>query len=132
MDRLWYHRLLDGSVQAGIQTETALKALGYNVDLGSQISAKSPFRLWFFGMPIHSKIKMDIFYLMLVVTLLIVGGCLGFGIRPQPLSGQPATASVAAGGNPEQPSQPEPSTVSINAASDANNKVLTSSGTQSK
>lgn len=45
MDRLWYHRLLDGSVQAGIEAETALKDLGYKVDLGSQISAKSPFKL---------------------------------------------------------------------------------------
>jgi len=43
MDRLWYHRLLDGAVQAGIEAENALKALGYNVDLGSKISAKSPF-----------------------------------------------------------------------------------------
>lgn len=84
MDRLWYHRLLDGSVQAGIEAETALKDFGYKIDLGSQISAKSPFKLWLFGKSIHSKTKMDIFYLMLVVTLLIVGGCLGFGIRPQP------------------------------------------------
>jgi hypothetical protein len=83
MDRLWYHRLLDGSVQAGIEAETALKALGYTVDLGSQISAKSPFVLWLIGKPVHSKTKMDIFYIMLVITLLIVGGCLAFGIRPQ-------------------------------------------------
>ena len=89
MDRLWYHRLLDGSVQAGIEAETALKALGYKVDLGSQISAKSPFALWVLGIPIHSKTKMDIFYLMLVLTLLIVGACLGLGIRPQPAPAAP-------------------------------------------
>lgn len=93
MDRLWYHRLLDGSVQAGIEAEEALKVLGYKVNLGSKISEKSPFTLWFFGYYIHSKTKMDIFYLMLVCTLLIVGSCLGFGIRPQPLPAQPAEMS---------------------------------------
>ena len=36
MDRLWYHRLLDGSVQAGIDAEAAQKQLGYKVDLGSK------------------------------------------------------------------------------------------------
>lgn len=92
MDRLWYHRLLDGSVQAGIQAEIALKSLGYSVDLGSQISAKSPFALWIFGTKIHSKTKMDIFYLMLVLTLLVVGSCLAFGVRPPPVPAQPAKA----------------------------------------
>ena len=46
MDRLWYHRLLDGSVSAGIEAESALKELGYKVDLGSKISEVSPFTLW--------------------------------------------------------------------------------------
>lgn len=85
MDRLWYHRLLEGAVQAGIEAEAALKALGIQVDLGSQISAKSPFTLWLIGQPIHSRTKMDLFYLMLVLTLLIVGGCLALGVRPQPV-----------------------------------------------
>lgn len=83
MDRLWYHRLLDGSVQAGIEAETALKALGYKVDLGSKISAMSPFKLWVFGTKIRSKTKMDIFYWMLVLALLFVAAFLGFGIGPQ-------------------------------------------------
>lgn len=95
MDRLWYHRLLDGSVQAGIEAESALKALGYEVNLGSQISAKSPFTLWVFKYRIHSRVKMDIFYLMLVCTLLLVGCFLAFGIGPQPLSTQPTVMSVA-------------------------------------
>jgi hypothetical protein len=83
MDRLWYHRLLDGSVSAGIEAETALKELGYKVDLGSRISERSPFTLWLTKKKIHSKTKMDMFYLVLVATLLIVALCLGFGIRPQ-------------------------------------------------
>jgi len=84
MDRLWYHRLLDGSVQAGIDAESALKELGYKIDLGSKISEHSPFTLWFTTKKIHSKTKMDLFYLMLLAALLIVALCLGFAIRPQP------------------------------------------------
>lgn len=93
MDRLWYHRLLDGSVQAGIEAENALKELGYKVDLGSKISEKSPFILWGFGKSIHSKSKMDIFYTMIALTLIIVGGCLGLGIRPQTIPTPPASIS---------------------------------------
>ena len=98
MDRLWYHRLLDGAVQAGIQAETALKQLGFTVDLGSQISSKSPFTLWVFKVPIHSKTKMDIFYLMLVVALLFVGGCLAFAVRPQIVPKPPGSTLTALGG----------------------------------
>lgn len=83
MDRLWYHRLLDGSVNAGIDAEAALVQLGYKVDLGSKISESSPFTLWFTCREIHSKSKMDIFYLMLTSALIIVALCLGFGIRSQ-------------------------------------------------
>ncbi len=106
MDRLWYHRLLDGSVQAGIEAETALKAFGYTVNLGSQISAKSPFSLWVFGRAIHSKTKMDIFYLMLVVTLLVVGGGLAFGVRPPPMQVRPSVATTFTGGVPAQSTAP--------------------------
>ena len=94
MDRLWYHRLLDGSVKAGIDAESALKQLGYKVDLGSKISEYSPFTFWLTKKKIHSKTKMDMFYLMLVAALLIVALCLGFGIRPQPASANAPTASV--------------------------------------
>lgn len=97
MDRLWYHRLLDGSVQAGIEAETALKALGYKVDLGSQISAKSPFALWLVGTPIHSRTKMDIFYSMLILALFIVGSSLALNVRSQSMSLQPLVVPAAAG-----------------------------------
>lgn len=83
MDRLWYHRLLDGSVYAGIEAETALKDLGYKVDLGSKIKHHSPFKLWFTKKMIRSATKMDLFYAILAGSLLLVAGFLGFGIRPQ-------------------------------------------------
>jgi hypothetical protein len=88
MDRLWYHRLLDGAVKAGIEAETAIKDLGYKVDLGSNISEYSPFTLWVTGTKIHSKTKMDIFYAMLIAALLFVSLCLSFGIRPQSAADQ--------------------------------------------
>ncbi|MBF0877908.1 hypothetical protein HKD21_13840 [Gluconobacter cerevisiae] len=84
MDRLWYHRLLDGSVYAGIEAETALKDLGYKVDLGSKIKEHSPFKLYFTeNKMIRSAAKMDLFYAILCGSLLLVAGFLGFGIRPQ-------------------------------------------------
>jgi hypothetical protein len=84
MDRLWYHRLLDGSVYAGIEAETALKDLGYKVDLGSKIKQHSPFKLWLTKKTmIHSAMKMNLFYAILAGSLLLVAAFLGFGIRPQ-------------------------------------------------
>jgi hypothetical protein len=84
MDRLWYDRPLDGSVYAGIEAETALKDLGYKVDLGSKIKEHSPFKLWLTKKTmIRSATKMDLFYAILAGSLLLVAGFLGFGIQPQ-------------------------------------------------
>lgn len=96
MDRLWYHRLLDGSVQAGKEAEAALNELGYKVTLGSHVSANSPVKLWLVRKPIRSKTKMDIFYLMLVFTLIVVGGFLALGIHPQPTAAVTPTAGASA------------------------------------
>lgn len=93
MDRLWYHRLLEGAVMAGIEAEKALTAFGYKVDLGSQIQSRSPFKLWMIGKAVHSKTKMDIFYLMLMTALLIVGSALAFSVRSEPSTVQPAMTS---------------------------------------
>jgi len=80
MDRLWYHRLLEGSVTAGIEAESELKAAGYKVDLGSHIKKASPFIV--FGWSVRSKYKMDMFYGILILSLLIVSIVLGLGVRP--------------------------------------------------
>lgn len=99
MDRLWYHRLLDGSVYAGISAEKALVDMGYSVDLGSKIKEHSPFKLWFTeSTRIYSKTKMDLFYAILASSLLIVAGFLGFGIRPQPTLLPSAAAPVTTKG----------------------------------
>jgi hypothetical protein len=67
------------------------------VDLGTKISEKSPFVLWIFGKTIHSKTKMDIFYGMLLGTLLIVSGLLGFGFHSGPSIALPTEISSAGG-----------------------------------
>lgn len=95
MDKYWYHRLLDGAVKAGAAVETELMALGYAVELGANISKASPIenhlygkRLagslgWFPRRMMHSRHKMDVFYGMLFVSLIIIGLSIAFGVGPQ-------------------------------------------------
>ena len=133
MDRLWYHRLLDGSVYAGIEAETALKDLGYKVDLGSKIKEHSPFKLWLTKKKmIRSATKMDLFYAILAGSLLVVAGFLGFGIRPQavvdktpPLDVAPPAAYLPADAvSPEVPAKTSapalPATQPIDAGGSSN------------
>ncbi|MES3004286.1 MAG: hypothetical protein V4787_26585, partial [Pseudomonadota bacterium] len=124
------HRLLDGAVSAGIEAEGELKALGYKVDLGSQISAKSPLTL--FGWKVRSKQKMDIFYLMLLIPLLIVAICLAFAIRPQPAAASQATLANSAACSAQVPaSSVVPAGLKASAASQqASAAVRAASGTQ--
>jgi hypothetical protein len=83
-----------GLRRVGIEAEYALNELGYKVALGSKISERSPFALWRLKIKVHSRTKMDIFYLMLFAALLTVAFSLGFAIRPQPASTTAPTASV--------------------------------------
>ena len=82
MDRLWYHRLLDGSVKAGIAAEGELVRLGLTVDLGAQISKASPFALPFIGTKVHSRHKMDGFYGLLGLAVIAVTVTLAIGVKP--------------------------------------------------
>jgi hypothetical protein len=139
MDRLWYHRLLNGSVYAGISAEKALVDMGYSVDLGSKVKEHSPFKLWFTKKMIRSATKMDLFYAILAGSLLIVAGFLGFGIRPQPVLGQYAAAPAARGGSaaaarriaPALRTDPVDTAVNIAGAAAANGSNLRTE-TQSK
>jgi hypothetical protein len=106
MDRFWYHRLLEGSVKAGIAAEAALNLLGYHVNLGTEISKASPFTFWLTSWRVHSKTKMDMFYGVLLIGLLIVAVCLGFGIRPAPASAAHTGAPAAINAPADQPSLP--------------------------
>lgn len=80
MDRLWYHRLLDGAVKAAIPLEDYLNKQDFIVHLGKEISKASPFVLC--KKRIHSRHKIDGFYSIIAVGILILALVLGFGIRP--------------------------------------------------
>lgn len=80
MDRLWYHRLLDGAVQAATPVEGRLRDMGIIVDLGPTISRASPFHI--FGRKIRSKHKMDGFYGILIIAVFALSGVLAFGVKP--------------------------------------------------
>jgi hypothetical protein len=82
MDRLWYHRLLDGAVHAGISAESELNTLGVVVGLGAKISQTSPFMLPFFKLKVHSRHKMDGFYGLLGVAIFILTVTLALGVKP--------------------------------------------------
>lgn len=82
MDRLWYHRLLDGAVHAGISAESELNTLGVVVGLGAKISQTSPFILPFFKLKVHSRHKMDGFYGLLGVAIFILTVTLALGVKP--------------------------------------------------
>lgn len=74
MDRWWYHRLLESSVDKAEAIESFLGEIGYQnaVGLTTAISAGSPVKL--FGWNIHSTTKIDLFYALvaLVLVLLVV------------------------------------------------------------
>lgn len=80
MDRLWYHRLLDGAVLAATPVEARLREMGLTIELGTKISETSPFKL--FGRKVRSKHKMDGFYGILGFALLLLSLILGFGVQP--------------------------------------------------
>jgi hypothetical protein len=117
MDRFWYHRLLEGAVAAGAEAEKALKGLGYSVELGSNISSNSPIPLGRWKM--RSKHKMDAFYALLLLPLLALSFCLGFGFRPQPAAATQAAVSTSTDGLPQIPAAPSaaPAGVTASAAS---------------
>lgn len=115
MDRFWYHKLLEGSVQAGIKAELELQRRGYEVCLGSEISKASPisWRLWgkkssdtpWYKLPqrkMHTRHKMDFFYVSLALVLGIVGTILLFAGTPSQTAQPSNTSSL-------QESSPTPS-----------------------
>ncbi len=92
MDRLWYHRLLDGSVKAGAKAEEALANLGAIVHLGSEISKASPFTLPLFKMKVHSRHKMDGFYGILALAIAVLAMTIACAVNPAPTQTILATA----------------------------------------
>lgn len=72
MDKHWYHRLLLGAVDEATRLERELSGYGIAIRLTETISKKSPFVL--FKREVHSKEKIDVFYLALGTMALIAAG----------------------------------------------------------
>jgi hypothetical protein len=74
MDRHWYHRLLYGSVIQGMKIEDELARLGYpEAALTKAIGTESAFHLlWSQGPKIRARQKLDFFYGLLVIGLLVL------------------------------------------------------------
>ena len=98
MDRLWYHRLLDGSVKAAGPVEARLRELGLTVDLAAEITKASPFEIR--GRKFHSKHKMDWFYRIIAFGIFLLSVILAFGVKPiarlpeAPTGASPPTVSA--------------------------------------
>lgn len=71
MDRLWYHRLLYGAVDHGSFIEHRWRGLLPELSLTDAIGKYSPFT--FLGHKIHSPRKIDLFYLVGVAFLILMG-----------------------------------------------------------
>lgn len=69
MDRLWYHRFLQASVDHARFLEDELKTDFPYIGLSKQIKHGSPFKL--FGREIHSQNRIDFFYAL--IGLILIG-----------------------------------------------------------
>lgn len=86
MDAAWFHRLLKGSVDEGIQVEGILKQAGMRVDLGSHIGRASPLG------KLHSTGKLNLFYG--VIALVLSGLSLLFFLLGAPPAKDPPAEPV--------------------------------------
>jgi hypothetical protein len=88
MDRLWYHDLLKGAVDHGENIEKSLKTeLTEIVMLTTRISEASGKRE-LFGKKLKSQHKMDMFYGIFALCLIILAVILCFSIRPETNEGE--------------------------------------------
>ena len=74
MDRHWYHRLLNASVEQGMKIEKELEEIYPNISLSTAIKEKSPTSFLFTKFKIHSGGKLNIFYFLLTFSFIIIAG----------------------------------------------------------
>jgi len=70
MDRFWYHRLLQGSVDHAQYIENQLKNSFPYLSLSGSIKQTSPFK--FLWIEIHSNTKIDLFYFTIGLLLFLL------------------------------------------------------------
>jgi hypothetical protein len=93
MDRIWYHRLLYGAVKHGAFIEKRLARVLPEVALTERIGRESPLTIW--RWTIHTRQKMDIFYLSIVVVLVLMIVVLSIGERQTAEPGGPSSRGGA-------------------------------------
>ena len=72
MDAKWFHRLLIGSVVDGARLERLLNAHLVEADLGGAITRASPTAVWRFGKVRHSSERLDLFYRVVGIALVMI------------------------------------------------------------
>jgi hypothetical protein len=75
MERFWYHRLLYGAVKQGSNLEKLLSArlsVKPNELLTEQIGKESPVLLPLINLKLHSKDKLDLYYIAIPILLAII------------------------------------------------------------
>jgi hypothetical protein len=72
MDRLWYHKLLRGSVECGSKLEDTILEMGIDVKLTKTIKTTSAINI--FGKRFDTSAKIDIFYFSPILFLLWIKG----------------------------------------------------------
>jgi histidinol phosphatase-like enzyme len=104
MDRHWYHRLLRGAVKHGEAIEKRLATTLPQLALTQSISEASPTVIW--GKKIHSSTKMNGFYAIGAVLLIVFSLVLFFGNPSKP---REPSATSSTGTMKKEPNHPEPS-----------------------
>lgn len=77
MDRFWYHRLLQGAVKHGMAIEERCKGVCDAIGLGGSIKKESPIPVRK-NKKIHSEGKIDIFYGVIALMLILMIVAFGF------------------------------------------------------
>jgi phosphoglycolate phosphatase-like HAD superfamily hydrolase len=95
MDRFWYHNLLLGAVEHGKFIERRLRPVFPEIGLADAIGKASPTHLrWY---KLHSSNKMDIFYCLGVLALLIASVASIFVQKPLENASKTAQPAATAG-----------------------------------
>lgn len=133
MDKFWYHRLLKGSVNAGIPIENELAKHGLIVALGENISSESqiaPIKKWWLfewsNKPLRSDDRMDAFYALVTRGIALLSAALiAFGLfqqaehESQNAPQLPGTTIVYDRHAPTEPSPSQVATLPTNSVSPA-------------
>jgi hypothetical protein len=108
MDYYWYHLLLRGSVDSGLELEEALQQRGIPVQLTKCIGKRSPIKIlkW----QLHSNGKMRLFYITGVAILGVFTWGASSVVTPAAAANGAASASAASGKAPAAAAVPTPPT----------------------